>query len=181
MARLFGRTLRDVLSGYRALSAAFVQTFPLRADGFELEAEMTVHALDRGMRIVEVPVAYHDRPEGSASRLRTFRDGRRIVLVLLGLACRYRPLRVFGAVGLVAASLALLAALPIVAGAAGRGAPDARTLAGLSAGFAMVAGIAGAVGVRREGAARRERTATRAVLVVASGVRSPAHPDAADG
>lgn len=173
---LFGGSPRDVLSGYRALSGAFVRTFPIRSDGFELEAAMAAHALDRGLRVTEIPVAYAERPEGSASKLRTFRDGRRILLAILGLACRYRPLRTYGAVGLVAAALAFFAALPILAGAAGRIAPDPRTLGALAVGFLAVAAIALAAGIRGEIAARRDRTAFRAAFAAASGSAAPAHP-----
>jgi glycosyltransferase involved in cell wall biosynthesis len=98
---LFAARLSDVLSGYRAFSWRFMKTTPVLSRGFEIETEMTLHALDHQLPVVEVPVPYGVRPEGSESKLHTFRDGYRVLKMILWLFKDYRPLLFFGAVGLV--------------------------------------------------------------------------------
>ena len=106
----FDGTIQDVLSGYRAFSRRFVKTYPCTAKGFDLEVNLTAHALNYGMPVVEVPIGYQDRPSGSESKLNTVRDGVRILWALSKLYARYRPVPV----GLLAAALASLAAAPVV-------------------------------------------------------------------
>lgn len=108
---LFGTRLSDVFSGYRAFSRRFVKSMPVLSSGFEVETEMTLHALEYRKAITEIPVAYGTRPRGSISKLSTFRDGSRVVATLLRLYKDYRPLVFFGAPG------GLLLAAGIVAGA----------------------------------------------------------------
>lgn len=96
---LFGARLTDVLSGYRAFSRRFMTTTPVLSKGFEIETEITLHALEHHMPVVEVPVAYGVRPEGSESKLHTFRDGYRVLKTILRLYKDYRPLLFFGAIG----------------------------------------------------------------------------------
>ncbi|MCA3000146.1 MAG: glycosyltransferase [Rhodocyclaceae bacterium] len=93
---LFGATLSDVLSGYRAFSTRFMSTTPVLSKGFEIETEITLHALEHHMPIVEVPVPYGVRPDGSESKLHTFRDGYRVLKAILWLYKDYRPLFFFG-------------------------------------------------------------------------------------
>lgn len=99
--RLYRSQLRDILSGYRVFSRRFVKTYPVLCDGFELEADLTLHALDKKIAFVEIPVQYKDRPEGSASKLNTVQDGIRIVKLMLNIFRHYRPLLFFGSVSLL--------------------------------------------------------------------------------
>lgn len=103
--RLFASDLKDVMSGCRCLSRAFVKTMPVMSPGFEIETEMTIHALDKAFLVVEVPIAYRDRRAGSESKLHTLSDGTRILGMLVRLFRDYRPMRFFGG---VAAGLGLV-------------------------------------------------------------------------
>ncbi len=107
VAWLFGDVFEDMLSGYRVFSRRFVRSFPALSTGFETETELTVHALSLRMPVAEVRTPYFARPEGSASKLNTVRDGARIAVTILDLLRRERPLLFFGAAG---AGLLLLAA-----------------------------------------------------------------------
>lgn len=94
--RLFGSDLHDIMTGGRCLSRRFAKTFPVTSTGFEIETEMTVHALDAGFTVVEVPITYSERGEGSHSKLNTFRDGARVLGTLATLFRDYRPMKFFG-------------------------------------------------------------------------------------
>ena len=95
VSRTFGNRFNDMLSGYRAMSRRFVKSFPALSEGFEIETEITVHALELGLRIAEVPAPYKERPKGSVSKLNTLRDGIRILLVILLLLKAERPFQFF--------------------------------------------------------------------------------------
>src|SRR5688500_2687082 len=97
----FGASLADAMSGYRAFSRRFVKTMPVLSHGFEIETEMTLHALVHGLVVHEIPVAYGARPEGSSSKLRTFHDGARVLRTIGNLYKHYRPLAFFGGFGFV--------------------------------------------------------------------------------
>jgi glycosyltransferase involved in cell wall biosynthesis len=103
----------DVMTGYRALSPLFVKSFPILSQGFEIETEMTIHALNHNLRIMSTPVSYRDRPSGSHSKLSTFSDGARVLLTIAGLYRAFRPLRLFGGVALAMALSSLGLFLPI--------------------------------------------------------------------
>ena len=106
LARIFGRTFSDILSGYRVFSRRFVKSFPILSTGFEIETEISVHALELRMPVAEEVTRYGARPEGSASKLSTYRDGWRILVTILTLFRIERPVLFFG---VIAGSLALLA------------------------------------------------------------------------
>src|ERR1043165_2429782 len=111
---VFGRETEDLLSGYRVFSRRFVKSFPLLTTGFEIETELTVHALDMRMPVGEISTPYIDRAPGSVSKLSTFRDGFRI-LGLIGLLVKEeRPLAFFGGLGAFLFLVALAVAAPIV-------------------------------------------------------------------
>ncbi len=93
--RLFHGNVKDIMTGYRAFSYAFVKSVPVLSRGFEVETEMTIHALDRRLRIVEIPVQYRDRPEGSVSKLNTIRDGMRVLRTIFFMCRDYRPMFFF--------------------------------------------------------------------------------------
>ncbi|HYH23624.1 MAG TPA: glycosyltransferase family 2 protein [Azospirillum sp.] len=115
VAQVFGHRIQDMLSGYRVFSRRFVKTFPALAAGFETETEFTVHALELRMPIAEVKTPYKDRPEGSVSKLRTFRDGFRILKTILVLVKEERPLPFFSAIFAILTTAALALAIPVLA------------------------------------------------------------------
>jgi glycosyltransferase involved in cell wall biosynthesis len=94
----FRSDLKDILSGYRVLSGSAVRNLPLLAPGFEVETELTLECLERGLRILEVPISYQARPAGSRSKLNSFRDGSRIVMTIMALLRDYRPMTFFSVV-----------------------------------------------------------------------------------
>jgi glycosyltransferase involved in cell wall biosynthesis len=114
VAALFGSRFTDMLTGYRALSRRFVKSFPALTTGFEIETELTVHALELRMPVKEVPIGFGERPTGSDSKLRTFRDGLRILTMILVLVKEERPLEFFGALFGVLALVSIALALPLL-------------------------------------------------------------------
>lgn len=113
LARLFGRSFSDILSGYRVFSRRFVKSFPVLSVGFEIETEISVHALELKMPVAEVSTPYFARPEGSASKLSTYRDGWRILGTIVTLYRIERPLWFFGGLGGLLALLAVVLAVPL--------------------------------------------------------------------
>jgi len=111
---LFGRRFTDIFSGYRILSRRFVKSFPAISRGFEIETELTVHALQLRLPCAEVPTAYSERPEGSTSKLNTYRDGLRILGHVVKFTMVYRPLYFYGAVAALFLSLSLSLGVPVV-------------------------------------------------------------------
>lgn len=114
VARLFGRTFSDILSGYRVFSRRFVKSFPALSVGFETETELTVHALELRMPVMEIETPYGARPEGSVSKLSTYRDGFRILRLILQLYKHERPLAYFSIVAGALALLSVLLGTPLV-------------------------------------------------------------------
>jgi glycosyltransferase involved in cell wall biosynthesis len=110
---VFGRSFTDMLSGYRVLSRRFVKSFPALSGGFEIETELTVHALNLGLPVAEVPTPYYARLQGSASKLNTWHDGIRILWMVIRLYKSERPLRFFGIIGFLLAAAAIILAVPI--------------------------------------------------------------------
>ena len=92
---LFHSDMKDIMTGYRAISPLFAKTFPILSKGFEIETEMTIHALDKNLKIIEIPVSYRDRPENSASKLNTISDGFKVLFTVCRLFKDYRPLPFF--------------------------------------------------------------------------------------
>ncbi len=113
LARLFGRTFSDIFSGYRVFSRRFAKSFPALSRGFETETEISVHALELAMPVGEIVTAYGARPEGSQSKLSTYRDGWRILRTILHLVRIERPVLFYGGFGLVLALLALGLSVPL--------------------------------------------------------------------
>ncbi|WP_240325543.1 glycosyltransferase [Sphingomonas mesophila] len=114
LSRLFGRSFSDIFSGYRAFSRRFVKSFPVLSEGFEIETEMSVHALELRMPVGEVATAYLARPEGSESKLSTFRDGWRILKTIATLYRVERPVLFFGTIGALLIAIAVILAIPLV-------------------------------------------------------------------
>ncbi len=114
LARLFGRSFTDIFSGYRVFSRRFVKSFPVLSAGFEIETEISVHALELKMPVGEVETRYLARPEGSASKLSTYRDGARIARTIMTLYRIEKPMLFFGIIALALAILAVILAVPLV-------------------------------------------------------------------
>lgn len=114
VSSLFGTSFTDVLSGYRAFSRAFVKSFPVFSSGFEIETELSVHALTLGLPVAEIPSVYKVRPEGSRSKLHTYRDGIRILWAILQLFRDEKPLLFFFLLGLAFLLTAVILAVPVV-------------------------------------------------------------------
>ncbi|HIP78221.1 MAG TPA: glycosyltransferase [Kiloniellaceae bacterium] len=113
VSHIFGERFGDILSGYRVFSRRFVKSFPALAKGFEIETELTVHALELRMPVAEVPTAYKERPEGSESKLNTFRDGFRILKTIVRLAKDERPLAFFSMAAILLGASAIGLAIPL--------------------------------------------------------------------
>lgn len=105
--KLFGNEVHDIMTGYRAFSRRFVKSFPVLSKGFEIETEMTIHAVDKNFLLEEIPIMYRDRPDGSESKLNTFADGIKVLSTIATLFREYRPFAFFSC---IAAVLWLLAA-----------------------------------------------------------------------
>jgi len=103
----------DIMSGYRAFSVGFVRDYPILVDGFQIETDMTLHALDRRYRVREIPIEYRDRPPGSKSKLSTFRDGALVLYAIAQILSYYKPLLVFGTLAGLFAATGFIVALPV--------------------------------------------------------------------
>ncbi|MBQ6131168.1 MAG: glycosyltransferase [Selenomonadaceae bacterium] len=103
----------DVMTGYRAFSRLFVKSFPVLSKGFEIETEMTIHALDKNFLLRSVPVNYRDRPAGSESKLNTYVDGAKVIMTIFNLYRDYKPLKFFGMVALILAIISLILFVPV--------------------------------------------------------------------
>jgi hypothetical protein len=114
VSRLFGKRVSDMLSGYRVFSRRFAKSFPALSSGFETETEFTVHALQLGMPMGEISAAYKERPVGSASKLRTYRDGARILRLIVMLVKDERPLPFFSLAGAGLFLMGVLLGIPVV-------------------------------------------------------------------
>lgn len=114
VARIFGNRLTDMLSGYRVFSRRFVKSFPALTGGFEIETEMTVHALQLRLPIAETPTPYRERPNGSASKLRTYHDGARILRAIVTLIKQEKPLQFFSIVALTLAVISIALVVPVL-------------------------------------------------------------------
>ena len=103
----------DVMTGYRAFSPLFVKSFPVLSKGFEIETEMTIHALDKNFLLKSIPVNYRDRPAGSESKLNTYVDGAKVIMTIFNLYRDYKPLQFFGALAIILALVAIILFLPV--------------------------------------------------------------------
>lgn len=110
---LFKSNIRDIMTGYRAFSYEFVKTFPVLSKGFEIENEMTIHAVYNNFKLVEIPVNYKDRPEGSVSKLNTYSDGIKVLMTITRLFKEYKPTIFFSLVGTILLILALIFGIPV--------------------------------------------------------------------
>ncbi len=111
--RLFHNNIKDIMTGYRAFSYEFVKGFPILSKGFEIETEMTIHAVDKNFKIVEIPVTYRDRPKGSVSKLNTYSDGFKVLKTIAILFKEYKPMSFFGIISAILTLISLVLIIPI--------------------------------------------------------------------
>jgi glycosyltransferase involved in cell wall biosynthesis len=142
LADTFGRGFEDILSGYRVFSRRFVKTIPVLSDGFEIETELSVHALELSIPTAEMPTPYYARPAGSHSKLNTWRDGLRIVGTILKLYRSEKPLRFFTTISITLAAMSVILAIPLFLTYVEEGVVPRFPTAILSTGIMLVAVIA---------------------------------------
>jgi glycosyltransferase involved in cell wall biosynthesis len=161
VARVFGRAFSDILSGYRVFSRRFVKSFPALSTGFEIETELTVHALELGMPVGEVATPYYARPEGSESKLNTWRDGFRISRTIFNLYRGERPLQFFTILAAVFAVLSIALAFPVIVTFLEEGIVPRLPTAILAMGLMMLAFLALASGLILDTVTRGRRELKR--------------------
>ena len=111
---IFKNKVKDIMTGYRAFSYDFVKGFPVLSKGFEIETEMTIHAVDKNYKLIEIPVQYRDRPEGSESKLNTFSDGFKVLITIANLFKEYRPTLFFNLFSFLFLIVSLILGIPVV-------------------------------------------------------------------
>jgi glycosyltransferase involved in cell wall biosynthesis len=158
---IFGKGVSDMLSGYRVFSRRFVKSFPALSAGFETETEFTVHALELNMPIAEVRTSYSERPEGSASKLRTYSDGLRILKTIIVLSKEERPLQLFSLAGLIFVLLGIALGLPVVMAFVHTGLVPRLPTAVLAMGLEVVGFLAFACGLILDSVTRGRREIKR--------------------
>lgn len=178
VASLFGRQFADILSGYRVFSRRFVKSFPALSSGFEIETEMTIHALELRMPIGEVATPYGARVDGSESKLSTYKDGFRILGVILSLYRREHPARYFGTIAIVLALVAIVLITPIVMTFMETGQVPRFPTAILCVGLMLTAGLSLACGLILDTVTHGRRELKRLVyLALGSAPQSRAAPE----
>ena len=161
LTRLFGRSFSDILSGYRVFSRRFVKSFPVLSVGFEIETEISVHALELKMPVAEIETPYFERPQGSASKLSTYRDGWRILRTIVTLYRIERPLWFFGGVGALLALLGVVLAIPLAITYAKTGLVPRFPTAILVTGLVILAALCGFAGLILDTVVRGRREVRR--------------------
>ena len=174
VTQVFGRAFTDILSGYRVFSRRFVKSFPALSTGFEIETELTVHALELGMPVGEIETPYFARPEGSQSKLNTWRDGFRILWTIFNLYRGERPLRFFGSLAAVFAVVSLVLAAPVFVTFIEEGVVPRLPTAILSMGLMMLAFLSLASGLILDTVTRGRRELKRLAYL---SHRAPHGPD----
>lgn len=154
---IYGYGFEDVMTGYRAMSRPFVKTFPVLSEGFQIETELSIHAVDRRWRIADVPVEYRDRPEGSVSKLNTVKDGLKVIAMIGTLFKDYRPLKFFSLVALIFCIGGLCAGMPVVTEYLATGLVPRFPTAILAAALMFTAAISLATGFILDAVAKVER------------------------
>ncbi|MGP5430725.1 glycosyltransferase family 2 protein [Enterococcus malodoratus] len=112
--RLYQANIKDVMTGYRGFNRMFVKSFPVMSSGFQIETEFTIHALDKRFKLIELPIDYRDRPEGSESKLDTYSDGIKVLLTILKMFKDYKPLLFFSVFSLIFFLFGLIFGIPVI-------------------------------------------------------------------
>lgn len=154
---IYGYSFDDVMTGYRAFSRPFVKTFPVMSEGFQIETEISIHAVDRRWRIKDVPIVYRDRPEGSVSKLNTIGDGMKVMIAIASLFKNYRPLKFFSLAALVLAAIGLLLGIPVIVEFFETGLVPRLPTALLATAFMFLCGLSFATGLVLDNLAKTER------------------------
>lgn len=171
VARVFGRAFNDILSGYRVFSRRFVKSFPAVSIGFEIETELTIHALELRMPIAEVETPYYARPAGSASKLNTWRDGFRILRMILRLYQLQRPLSFFSSIAAVLTAVAIGLAIPIVVTFVETGLVPRLPTAVLATGLMLLASLSLTCGLILDNVTRGRQEMKRLFYLGIEGIR----------
>ena len=154
---IYGYGFEDVMTGYRAFSRAFVKTFPVLSEGFQIETELSIHAVDRRWRIADVPIVYRDRPEGSVSKLNTVSDGIKVIMTIGSLFKNYRPLKFFSLAALVFALVGLALGVPVILEFMSTGLVPKLPTAVLAVAFMFLCGLSLATGLVLDTVAKVDR------------------------
>lgn len=154
---IYGYSFDDVMTGYRGMSRAFVKTMPVLSEGFQIETEISIHAVDRRWRILDIPIVYRDRPEGSVSKLDTVGDGIRVIMMIGTLFKDYRPLKFFSLVSLVLFAIGLILGVPVIQEYLATGLVLRFPTAILAVAFMFLCGLALATGFILDSVAKVER------------------------
>lgn len=154
---IYGYGFEDVMTGYRAFSRTFVKTFPVQSEGFQIETELSIHAVDRRWRILDVPIVYRDRPEGSTSKLNTISDGIKVMLTISSLFKNYRPFKFFNLVSLVLCIIGLIIGLPVISEFIQTGLVPRLPSALLATGFIFLGALSFATGLILDTIAKNDR------------------------
>jgi hypothetical protein len=167
VAQVFGNRLRDMLSGYRVLSRRFVKSFPALSSGFEIETELTVHALELRVPVDELAAPYRDRPQGSASKLSTVRDGVRILQLIVHLVKEERPLQFFSLIFFMLLAIATTLGWPVVADFLATGQVPRLPTAVLATGLVVIAFLSLFAGLILDTVTRGRRELKRLLYLAA--------------
>ena len=154
---IYGYSFEDVMTGYRAMGQPFVKTFPVLSEGFQIETELSIHAVDHRWRIKDVPVEYRDRPAGSVSKLDTVGDGIKVIAMIGTLFKDYRPLKFFSLIALIFAAIGLALGIPIIVEYFHTGLVPRFPTAMLAACFMFLCGLSLATGFILDSVAKVEK------------------------
>ncbi len=158
---VFGSSVSDMLSGYRVFSRRFVKSFPALSREFEIETELTVHAMSLRVPQIEVPVGFKDRPVGSESKLRTYHDGFRILSLIIGLIRHERPVMFYGIAGALLAIIGIIIGIPVIVDFVETGLVPRLPTAVLAVGIVIVAFLAWVIGLILDGVLKARRELSR--------------------
>ncbi|MFC4771159.1 glycosyltransferase family 2 protein [Enterococcus hermanniensis] len=111
---LYKASIKDVMTGYRGFNRIFVKSFPVMSSGFQIETEFTIHSLDKRFKLIEIPIDYRDRPEGSESKLDTFSDGTKVLLTIMKMCKDYKPMLFFTSLSIIFFLLGLISGVPVI-------------------------------------------------------------------
>lgn len=154
---IYGYAYSDVMTGYRAMSKPFIKTFPVLSEGFQIETELSIHAVDHRWRILNIPIDYRDRPEGSVSKLNTVSDGLKVIAMIGTLFKDYRPLKFFSLIALAFCIGGLCAGMPVVSEYLATGLVPRLPTAILAVAFMFIAALSLATGFILDAVAKVER------------------------
>ena len=154
---IYGYAFDDVMTGYRAMSRPFVKTFPVMSEGFQIETELSIHAVDRRWRIKDIPIVYRDRPEGSVSKLDTFGDGFKVIAMIGALFKDYRPLKFFSLIAAALLIVGLFFGIPVIFDFVHTGLVERLPTAILAVAFVFLSGLSLTTGLILDSVAKIER------------------------